>query len=168
MGCYNGALNGGLWSHSLSNVFKLLLVKSAEELQKRHTSLQRNKWPRHSGLFNQNKNLFGVMGRCWLPWMAWIFKFNFQCLIQSNSRGSFKKKVGKCPEVLWTWSSSCPESRGCKSFGGSEYYKTKWHETLHNSSQVWKYILMMSPIFKLSENYWRYQFCQSIFWTFVS
>ena len=57
----------------------------------------------HCGVFNQNKISFGGIGCFWLPWLAWIFKFNFQCLIQWDSRGSLNKKGGRYPEVLWAW-----------------------------------------------------------------
>ena len=57
----------------------------------------------HWGVFNQNIILFSWIGCFWLPWLAWIFKFNFQCLIQWDSRGSLNKKVGGYPEVLWAW-----------------------------------------------------------------
>ena len=85
----------------------------------------------HCGVFNQNKILFGGIGHFWLPWLAWIFKFNFQCLIQSDSRGSLIRKVG---DTLKCYGHNFQkESWGVLVkkwvFSGSEYYKTKRHGT---------------------------------------
>ena len=66
----------------------------------------------HCGVFNQNKISFGGIGCFWLPWLAWIFKFNFQCLIQWDSRGSLNKKGGRYPEVLWAGKLDCQRTSG--------------------------------------------------------